>query len=426
MSYLHPLSSTLSIAAAAERPWDVGILGAGVAGASLALRLARKGLEVLLLEAQRFPREKVCGGCLNLRALEVIEELGLLSACKLAGGVPIDSFHIRYGRRDVHWKIPPMLSIRRSTLDTLLVQEAIAAGAHFLDRAYATIPPYTTLPPAQRDSSTGLQIQVRRQGDDESPSGNFAQASAEIRARCAVVASGLTRSPLSERKEWPAEIDTRGRIGIQQLISANVLEHHRWCWSSELCLESPSNLRMLIGREGYLGISRTDGEYFDFAAAIHPGALRRRSGISAVIDELLASCDLPGIASIAPGPWASTPYLTRRSLLVATNRTFLLGDSLGYIEPFTGEGMSWGLTGARELATILPAALRSSAFNEPCLMENAEMMWNRWARQQQSKQRSICRWVSRQVRHPVRTTWLLTGLDYLPAIRNMLLKKATQ
>lgn len=420
MSSLHSLSSTLSIAAAAERRWDVGIIGAGVAGASLALRLARKGLGVLLFETQRFPREKVCGGCLNRRALEVLEELGLLTACQRAGGIPIDSLHIRYGKRDVHWSIPPMLSIRRSTLDTLLVQEAIAAGAHFLDRTHATIPP------AQRDSSSALRIQARRHGDAELLSGAPEGASADISVRCAVVASGLTRSPLAERKEWPAEIDKQGRIGVQQLIPANVLARHRWCWDSELCLESRANLRMLIGSQGYLGISRTDGDSFDFAAAIHPRALRRHAGIAMAIDELLESCNLPGIASVAPGPWASTPHLTRRSLLVATNRTFLLGDSLGYIEPFTGEGMSWGMIGARELATLLPAVMDASTSNAPRSLERAEMKWNRWARQQQSKQRSICRWVSRQVRHPVRTTWLLTGLDYLPAIRNMLLKKATQ
>ncbi|MCE2790901.1 MAG: FAD-dependent oxidoreductase, partial [Blastopirellula sp.] len=88
-------AATLSIGEAANRAWDIGIVGAGVAGASLAIRLARRGLSVLLVEAQRFPREKVCGGCLNQRALDLLRELGLLDQCTLAGAVPLQWLRIR-------------------------------------------------------------------------------------------------------------------------------------------------------------------------------------------------------------------------------------------------------------------------------------------------------------------------------------------
>ena len=38
---------------------DVIVVGAGPAGSSVALRLAQAGLDVLVLEKARFPREKV-------------------------------------------------------------------------------------------------------------------------------------------------------------------------------------------------------------------------------------------------------------------------------------------------------------------------------------------------------------------------------
>ncbi|MEO7658968.1 MAG: NAD(P)-binding protein, partial [Pyrinomonadaceae bacterium] len=41
--------------------YDAAIVGAGPAGSSLAIRLAMKGLKILLIEQKRFPRDKLCG-----------------------------------------------------------------------------------------------------------------------------------------------------------------------------------------------------------------------------------------------------------------------------------------------------------------------------------------------------------------------------
>ena len=60
-----------------ERPWDVVVVGAGLAGAMVALELGRRGCQVLLLERQRFPRWKVCGACLNEAALGALAHAGL-------------------------------------------------------------------------------------------------------------------------------------------------------------------------------------------------------------------------------------------------------------------------------------------------------------------------------------------------------------
>ncbi len=65
--------------------FDAAVIGAGVAGAALAATLARAGHRVLLLERQRFPRTKVCGGCLHREGLAVLNRLGL------GGCVPADA-----------------------------------------------------------------------------------------------------------------------------------------------------------------------------------------------------------------------------------------------------------------------------------------------------------------------------------------------
>ncbi len=52
--------------------FDVVIVGAGPAGCSAGITLARKGAEVLLLDRAEFPREKLCGGLLTEKAYSII------------------------------------------------------------------------------------------------------------------------------------------------------------------------------------------------------------------------------------------------------------------------------------------------------------------------------------------------------------------
>src|ERR1700676_5421661 len=64
--------------------FDVAIVGSGPAGASCAAFCANAGLRTLLLEREIFPREKVCGDCLNpacwsiLRRLQLVERVRTL------------------------------------------------------------------------------------------------------------------------------------------------------------------------------------------------------------------------------------------------------------------------------------------------------------------------------------------------------------
>src|SRR3954469_11161786 len=117
-----------------SRPFDVVIAGAGPAGGSLALRLARAGVRVALVDAARFPRDKLCGEFLSPEAWGTLGDLGLAGAVARSGYQPILRVRLTTPRGrvlDAGFAGPdglPGIGLGRSVLDDLLVQHARAAG----------------------------------------------------------------------------------------------------------------------------------------------------------------------------------------------------------------------------------------------------------------------------------------------------------
>src|SRR5437588_13023329 len=113
---------------------DVAIVGAGPGGAATAHFLAQRGLDVLLLDRSEFPRDKTCGDGLTPRALRVLDAMGILSEV-MRHGQAINGYEViaPNGQRTnaTITSQPGGLVIRRTVLDNLVLQRAIASGAHF-------------------------------------------------------------------------------------------------------------------------------------------------------------------------------------------------------------------------------------------------------------------------------------------------------
>ena len=111
---------------------DVLIIGAGPAGASVAIRLARLGWRVTLAEQTVFPRQKVCGECLGPASLELLDELGLGSRVSEFAGPAIREVAWMVRERTIVAEMPACLdgrhaygrAIGRDSLDTLLLERA--------------------------------------------------------------------------------------------------------------------------------------------------------------------------------------------------------------------------------------------------------------------------------------------------------------
>jgi flavin-dependent dehydrogenase len=111
--------------------YDAVIVGAGPAGSTAARLLAERGASVLLLDKQRFPRDKPCGGGVTLRAAAVQDiDLSPVIERTIYGA----RFSLRLGGSfDRTYSKPLTYMTQRCRLDAHLAEQAAAAGADFHD-----------------------------------------------------------------------------------------------------------------------------------------------------------------------------------------------------------------------------------------------------------------------------------------------------
>ena len=111
--------------------YDAIIVGAGPAGSTAALALAREGASVLLLDRARFPRDKPCGGGVTLRAASCLDiDLSPVVERTITGA----RFSLRLGPAfQRRYEGPLTYMTQRSRLDAFLAEAAAAAGAAFHD-----------------------------------------------------------------------------------------------------------------------------------------------------------------------------------------------------------------------------------------------------------------------------------------------------
>ena len=368
-----------------ETRFDCVVVGAGPAGSFTARELARRGASVLLVDKATFPRPKVCGCCVNPRALETLESADLGFDRLGRKGFPLTSLELACnGRRAViHQALG--VAISRESFDSALVDAAIDAGAEFLPATTATV--------LNTTSREDRQVRLRQ-----------LHRECVVQARHVVSATGLAgslveggeaRRPVSSHRD--RRVGARLKIGAGALAQA-VPDGY-----------APHRVYMACGEEGYVGLVALEDGRLDVAAALAPEAIRKAGGIGPLVERILGRSGLPPVPGVADLPWKGTPTLTRTPQVLADDRVFRVGDAAGYVEPFTGEGIAWALAGGKRLAAILASGSGPEAGTE-------ERLWTQSYRHEIRDRQLICRSARLALQTPWLTRSLVHVLSHYPAL----------
>ena len=362
---------------ASRTVWDVIVIGAGPAGTTVARQSAKSGLRTLLVDAKQFPREKVCGGYLNSRALEVLRKTRLAGTIAAGFEPAIQELDLVYGRRSAHFSLPPGKVICRTTFDAALVEAAQNAGTTVLTGVQACVEP--TDGPDARDVSL-----------------SFNGTRKTIRSRVVVCADGLSRMSVRYLPEFTSAIAPGSRVGIGAVVADS--------GDTFRC----GRITMAISRQGYVGISRIDPSQLNVAAAVEPTLLSNAAPVE-VVASILADSDIVAPLGLRCATWRGTPALTSRPQRVAANRVFLIGDAGGYVEPFTGEGMATALESAMAVTPLVLQAAQAWAPATAC-------RWESLHRQIVSDRQHTCRTLAWILRRPWATYATLSTCRVLPGV----------
>ncbi len=322
---------------------DVIVVGAGPAGATTAFYLAQSGLDVLLLEKSRFPREKVCGDGLTPRAVKALVGMGI-KVGEQDGWVRNKGLRvIGAGQRlEMPW---PELSTypgyglvrTRHDMDEALARRAEQAGARLIEGITVTDP--------VRHERTGriTGVVARPDGGPER----------RYRARVVVAADGNSSRlsvamGLRKRDDRPLGVAVRTYYKSPR-HDDDYLESWLDLWDGD---------RLLPGYGWIFGMG--DGTSNVGLGLLNTSAAFGHTDYHALLRKWLKSM---------PAEWGFTEEnrtapIRGAALPMGFNRTpqyhqglLLAGDAAGMVNPFNGEGIAYAMESGEILARTITQAL---------------------------------------------------------------------
>src|SRR5512140_1594846 len=324
-----------------SRDSQVLIVGGGPGGSSTAYFLAKAGIDVLVLDRARFPRDKTCSEYMSPQASRILEAMDALDKVESAGAAQLSGMRVHapngstihgefasdhgyHGHRDRG------LAVRRTILDSILLDRARAAGARVEEGCRVT--------DVTKDATNQVNGVLTT---GESPR--------ELKADLVIGADGLRsivgrRLGLIRASRWPRRIALVTHFsGVQGVRDFG---------------------EMYVDRGGYCGIADVGNGLFNVAVVV---PVSRCAEVAVDKTEFLESwlAERPILAERfasatretevrATGPFASS---ARRAWVPGAA---LVGDAADFFDPFTGEGIYTALRGGELLADFAADAMLSA------------------------------------------------------------------
>ncbi len=327
----------------------IAIVGAGPAGASLAIRLAKEQFAVTLIEREKFPRHKLCGEFISPECLEHFQALGVLDEMLLVGGDRMTKtvFYAPDGKSvcvPSKWfgnGLQGALGLSRAEMDFLLLDKARKIGVRVLEETSAV--------DLLLEAGEVRGVKVRNK------SGEFAEIFADLTidasGRAGVLGKFFQRKaakPQSRKDFNKQQTKDKGHrtklVGFKAHLKNVAME-------KGVC-------EIYFFRGGYGGLSFVEKDLANHCFLIQANIVKEFGGnadkivenvvfrnkrayetlknAELVYDWLAVSVDEFGRKDMSPAPCLLT-----------------VGDASAFIDPFTGSGMLMALEGAEILAEIL-------------------------------------------------------------------------
>ncbi len=313
---------------------DALVVGGGLAGASLALLLARAGQRVVLVEKSRAAHLKVCGEFLSHEALGYLSALGL--EVDSLGAVPIHAVRLA-GRNGVvaSADLPfAARSLSRERLDEALLEKAGAAGATILR------------------GSRALSLERRAEGNWEAKLAHGAQVCGDE----AFLATGK-----HDLQGW-----NRAPGRHNDLVAFKMY----WRLAREQRQALAGHVELALFPDGYAGLQPVEDGMANLCLLLTRPALRALGGSwDGVLRHLLA-----GSRHLAARLRGATPTWARPLTLAAIpyglvrqhtgDGLWRLGDQSAVIPSFAGDGMSIALHSAQLAAALVCAGGDAAQFQQ--------------------------------------------------------------
>jgi menaquinone-9 beta-reductase len=345
---LAPLTPATEVPA---RRFDAVIVGGGPSGSACAYWLARSGWDVCLVEKKAFPRAKTCGDGLTPRSVRQLQDMGLEAHVRRLGHRYEGLRSYGFGQHlEMRWPEHPNFPdygycITRHDLDELVAANAAATGATVLTgaEALAVLEPTEPTGEGRLAGATGVRVKLKATGEV-----------VDVAGRVLVVADGANSRigrllGAQRRREWPMGMAIRG--------------YYRSEMADDPFIESHLDIRDAEGNvvPGYgwifpLGQGRIN---------VGVGLLstdRRWKGVNTT--KLMET-----FVDFAPEHWGITPASALGeptggrlpmgfSVGPRTGRgVIVVGDASGSINPFNGEGISYGYETGRLAAASVAESL---------------------------------------------------------------------
>ena len=298
--------------------YDLIVIGGGPAGAAAAITAAHAGVQVLLLERGRLPRQRVCGEFVSAESLELLSRLlskGDDHVMGRAVRIPEGRLFVEGHRIKVPLD-PPAASISRFAMDWALWRAAEEAGVH------------ARLETAVEGVSGDGPFQVR------TPTAAFA-------ARAVIDASGRWSNLSSKPARQDGKVQP-GWLGVK----AHFLE-----------AATPMSVDLYFFEGGYCGVQPVSAPVSGRAGTLNACAMMRADVAHTLLEVLALHPELRERSRTwkpVMEPVTTSPLIFQEPR-PAEGGALRVGDAAGFVDPFVGDGISLALrSGAAAASCLLP------------------------------------------------------------------------